>query len=224
MVLLMDPIETKLKNKNQVAIARAQDLAMEALLALDEKLILHGGTAIWRCYNGKRFSYDLDIYASSIQVKKISNELTYELSKRGLYMDIPTNSEKIIDIHSNDAVVKLEINVKTSIKNVQMVYSKADGSSMFINTLNASDFIIEKIKAYNSRLYIRDLYDIYHLVSTQAINENSIKSLIQFLGNIEKPVDTKELQDLVYEGIAPSFEVMLGYIKTKIEKRKPIKV
>jgi len=224
MVLFMDPIETKLKNKNQVAIARAQDLAMEALLALDEKLILHGGTAIWRCYNGKRFSYDLDIYASSIQVKKISNELTYELSKRGLYMDIPTNSEKIIDIHSNDAVVKLEINVKTSIKNVQMVYSKADGSSMFINTLNASDFIIEKIKAYNSRLYIRDLYDIYHLVSTQAINENSIKSLIQFLGNIEKPVDTKELQDLVYEGIAPSFEVMLGYIKTKIEKRKPIKV
>jgi predicted nucleotidyltransferase component of viral defense system len=224
MVLLMDPIETKLKNKNQVAIARAQDLAMEALLALDEKLILHGGTAIWRCYNGKRFSYDLDIYASSIQVKKISNELKYELSKRGLYMDIPTNSEKIIDIHSNDAVVKLEINVKTSIKNVQMVYSKADGSSMFINTLNASDFIIEKIKAYNSRLYIRDLYDIYHLVSTQAINENSIKSLIQFLGNIEKPVDTKELQDLVYEGIAPSFEVMLGYIKTKIEKRKPIKV
>jgi len=224
MVLFMDPIETKLKNKNQVAIARAQDLAMEALLALDEKLILHGGTAIWRCYNGKRFSYDLDIYASSIQVKKISNELKYELSKRGLYMDIPTNSEKIIDIHSNDAVVKLEINVKTSIKNVQMVYSKADGSSMFINTLNASDFIIEKIKAYNSRLYIRDLYDIYHLVSTQAINENSIKSLIQFLGNIEKPVDTKELQDLVYEGIAPSFEVMLGYIKTKIEKRKPIKV
>jgi len=224
MVLLMDPIETKLKNKNQVAIARAQDLAMEALLALDEKLILHGGTAIWRCYNGKRFSYDLDIYASSIQVKKISNELKYELSKRGLYMDIPTNSEKIIDMHSNDAVVKLEINVKTSIKNVQMVYSKADGSSMFINTLNASDFIIEKIKAYNSRLYIRDLYDIYHLVSTQAINENSIKSLIQFLGNIEKPVDAKELQDLVYEGIAPSFEVMLGYIKTKIEKRKPIKV
>jgi len=224
MVLLMDPIETKLKNKNQVAIARAQDLAMEALLALDEKLILHGGTAIWRCYNGKRFSYDLDIYASSIQVKKISNELKYELSKRGLYMDIPTNSEKIIDMHSNDAVVKLEINVKTSIKNVQMVYSKADGSSMFINTLNASDFIIEKIKAYTSRLYIRDLYDIYHLVSTQAINENSIKSLIQFLGNIEKPVDAKELQDLVYEGIAPSFEVMLGYIKTKIEKRKPIKV
>ena len=224
MVLFMDPIETKLKNKNQVAIARAQDLAMEALLALDEKLILHGGTAIWRCYNGKRFSYDLDIYASSIQVKKISNELKYELSKRGLYMDIPTNSEKIIDMHSNDAVVKLEINVKTSIKNVQMVYSKADGSSMFINTLNASDFIIEKIKAYNSRLYIRDLYDIYHLVSTQAINENSIKSLIQFLGNIEKPVDAKELQDLVYEGIAPSFEVMLGYIKTKIEKRKPIKV
>ena len=53
----MEPIEIKLKSHVQVAIARVQDLAVESLLALDSKIILHGGTAIWRCYNGKRFSY-----------------------------------------------------------------------------------------------------------------------------------------------------------------------
>ena len=58
----MEPIEIKLKSHIQVAIARAQDLAVESLLALDSKVILHGGIAIWRCYNGKRFSYDIDIY------------------------------------------------------------------------------------------------------------------------------------------------------------------
>jgi predicted nucleotidyltransferase component of viral defense system len=39
-----------------------------------------------------------------------------------------------------------------------------DGSSMFVNTLSADVFILEKMKAYESRRYERDLYDIYHLM------------------------------------------------------------
>jgi len=43
------------------------------------RAVLHGGTAIWRCYHGNRFSEDLDVYLEK-DPKKI--ELFFETSQR----------------------------------------------------------------------------------------------------------------------------------------------
>ncbi|MGQ9515294.1 MAG: hypothetical protein ACUVTL_09670 [Thermoproteota archaeon] len=42
-------------------IAELQDLMMIEL-SNSFNFILHGGTAIWRVYSGKRFSYVIDVY------------------------------------------------------------------------------------------------------------------------------------------------------------------
>ncbi|MEM0154725.1 MAG: nucleotidyl transferase AbiEii/AbiGii toxin family protein, partial [Methanothrix sp.] len=174
----MESIESRLKSEKQVAIARLQDIAMESVLVIDKKIVMHGGTAIWRCYNGKRFSFDIDLYASNAEVKVILEKLSWELHKRGAEMDYPIGSERIITVHNPEALIKLEMLKKpTRIKSVQIEYTKTDGTKMFVNTLSASDFILEKIKAYESRMYIRDLYDIYILVANNEIDKKSKSKL-----------------------------------------------
>ena len=56
------PLSLWIKKETQRKIAQAQDIIVEEVYAIFEKAILHGGTAIWRCYAGKRFSEDIDFY------------------------------------------------------------------------------------------------------------------------------------------------------------------
>lgn len=52
------PLEKRLKKRLHVDVGRLQDEAMEVLYSVDNTLVLHGGTAIWRCFSGNRFSED----------------------------------------------------------------------------------------------------------------------------------------------------------------------
>src|SRR3989344_1281632 len=75
------PLISKLKKASHKEIAKAQDLIIEEIYKLFDKAVLHGGTVIWRCYHGNRFSEDIDMYISK-DTKKIS--LFFEaLKKRG---------------------------------------------------------------------------------------------------------------------------------------------
>jgi len=215
----LEPIEKSLKSEKQVAIARLQDLAMDAVLAIEKGAILHGGTAIWRCFGGKRFSFDLDLYASDNQLKKLTRNLTWEFSKRGITMDYQHSAERVIGVHNAQASVKLEILKKPAGKrSVQKEYARADGTKMFINTLSETDFIAEKIKAYKSRGYARDLYDIYHLLSLHEKPDKSTKKkLAAFLKSMTPPKDEKQLKELIYEGVAPTFDTIVNYIKDEIK-------
>ena len=215
----MEPIEKSLKSEKQVAIARLQDLAMDAALAIEKEVILHGGTAIWRCFGGKRFSFDLDLYASDNQLKKLTRNLTWEFNKRGITMGYSYSTERVIDIHNAQASVKLEILKKPAgKKSTQREYVRSDGTKMFVNTLPEEDFITEKIKAYKSRGYARDLYDIYHLLSSHGKPDKSTKKkLAAFLKSITSPKDEKQLKELIYEGVAPTFDTIVNYIKDEIK-------
>ncbi len=77
----MDPIEKELKSEAQIAVARLQDRTLEAALAVEQGIILHGGAAIWRCFNWRRLSFDLDIYASERQLKRLLDSLTLEQTR-----------------------------------------------------------------------------------------------------------------------------------------------
>ena len=225
----MEPIEKSLKSEKQIAIARLQDLVMDSVMAIEKSIILHGGTAIWRCFGGKRFSFNLDLYASEKQFKKLKDNLTWELNKRGVTMDYSQSTAHVINVHNAQASVKLEILKKPNGKrSIQKEYVRADGTKMFINTLVEADFITEKIKAYNSRGYARDLYDIYHLLSSNGNispllppygkpDNKTKKKLRAFLKSIIPPKDEKQLKELVYEGVAPTFDTIIKYIGDAIK-------
>jgi predicted nucleotidyltransferase component of viral defense system len=56
------PLNKKLKKKIHKTIDLAQDILVLELYDKFPSTIIHGGTAIWRCYGNNRFSEDIDVY------------------------------------------------------------------------------------------------------------------------------------------------------------------
>jgi predicted nucleotidyltransferase component of viral defense system len=58
----MIPLILRLKRANHKELAKAQDIIVKALYETFNEAVFHGGTCIWRCYGGNRFSEDIDVY------------------------------------------------------------------------------------------------------------------------------------------------------------------
>lgn len=58
----MIPLIIKVKKASHKEIAQGQDILIKEVYEEFPTAVLHGGTAIWRCYNGLRFSEDIDLY------------------------------------------------------------------------------------------------------------------------------------------------------------------
>ncbi|EQD50005.1 protein containing DUF1814 [mine drainage metagenome] len=210
---MQEPIEVKLRDHGQIALARLQDTIVESIVEIEPDVVFHGGTAIWRCYNGNRFSEDVDLYATDKQVKRLDLGITWSLSKRGAKMEYPVYTDRVVEITGEDARSKFEaMTPPKGIRPIQMEYTRADGSKLLINTLSAHDFIAEKVSTYGKRRYVRDLYDIYHLVMLERPDTGTKALLKRFINEVEKPIDEGKLKDLVYVGIAPSYGTMVSTI------------
>ena len=210
------PLANQLKKRQQVETALLQDEIIRITYLISGDMILHGGTAIWRCYSGKRFSEDLDFYSLSFP------SLTKQFEKRALSQGLKITKMKdtgniIFSTVSNGKTsVKLEVNHARKVDGTISTYELADGTEIEILSLTPDQFIEEKIDAYSDRRYIRDLYDIYHLVKSCRILESTRTTLRQFLQNIQYPLDEPILKSIVYMGLAPTFDRMINEIGRNI--------
>ncbi len=210
------PIEKKLSNDVQVKMARLQDSSIEALYDLDEKIVLHGGTSIWRCYSGNRFSDDLDLYVRTMrEMSKIRNNLPFALKKYGISIAkvAAIGNSTIINVKDSEIGIRLEIGMARGRLNpIDRSFERSNGTRMSVITLSAEDLILEKIDTYSSRRYSRDIYDIYHL-SPLANPLDIGKEVCSFLEDIKAPVDEESLGSIIYSGITPPFKSMVESIR-----------
>ena len=206
--MLILPIAKQLKKRTQIEMAFLQDEIMDIMYSVSDNLVLHGGTAIWRCYSGKRFSEDLDFY--SWDFPKLLPLLRNTVESHGLIVQKIKDTGNVIfsSISNGNETVKVEINHAVQITGTQMPYVLTDGSTMEVLSLTADQFIVEKISAYSDRKYIRDLYDIYHLVNTNALLDSTKQKLSDFIRSVETPVDAAVLKTIVYMGLPPSLDSM----------------
>lgn len=209
------PIILKLKKESQKKVARAQDIIVEELFKIFDKAVLHGGTGIWRCYNGNRFSEDVDVYIPK-DLKKLDQFFDI-LVKRGFIIVKKKVGEKILysNLKLDNFFVKFEALFKI-IKGELKDYETADGNFLTINSLGTKTLIKEKINAYSNRLKIRDLYDIFFLLRFIDNKERIRKELKNFVNNFKKPSDEENLKILIIEGLIPKSEDMLNYIKREV--------
>ena len=209
----MIPLILKLKKSSQKEIAKAQDLIIEEVYKIFDKAVIHGGTSIWRCYNGNRFSEDIDAYIPK-DTSKI-NTLFECLGKKGfriLKKKVGKNSI-YSNLELNRTIVRFEAIFKT-VNGVLKEYQTSEGNLITVYTLTPRGLIKEKINAYIKRYKIRDLYDVFFLLR-YVKNKDSIKrELNHLIDNFKQPVDKKELKVLVIEGLTPDVDKMLQYIKT----------
>ena len=181
----------------------------------EKKAVLHGGTAIWRCYQGNRFSEDVDVYI--IRNLEKSDKFFDILAKKGLALERKKISENSIysSLKLENTIVRFEALFKSS-DSILKEYEKADGNLKTVYTLSAEELIKEKVEAYLRRLKIRDLYDIFFLL--RYAKEDVVKNnLIKLVKEFKEPIDEGNLKILILEGITPDKNKMLEYIKDYIK-------
>lgn len=208
----MIPISLKLKRRMHKDIAYTQDLVVEEIYNFFTKAIIHGGTAIWRCYSGNRFSEDIDIYIKKNKEK--INNFFESLEKKGFQIIKKRVKENSLysTLRFNNAIIQFEALFK-NIKNfILKEYETSEGIFINIYTLAPEDLIVEKVEAYLKRRKIRDLYDIFFLLKyTDKKNiKNSLKKLIK---NFKPPEDEETLKTIIISGAIPTSKNILDNIK-----------
>ena len=207
------PLANQLKKRQQVEVSILQDEMIRIVYNITEDSVLHGGTSVWRCYSGKRFSEDLDFY--SISFPGIVDKFRREISAAGLSITKLKDTGNVILSQINDGrvEVRLEINHKRKVEGIPVKYELAEGSYTEVLSLSPNQIILEKIAAYSDRRFVRDIYDIYHLSSVTDDLSSIRDKLSVFLDQINRPVDEQILRSLVYIGNPPTFERMIGELR-----------
>ena len=211
------PLLNLLKKRVQTQIALLQDELVELVYSLDNTLVLHGGTAIWRCYQGNRFSEDLDFYAKN--ARKLEENFKAKASERGLTLLKFKKTENLIfcKVTDGNVEVRLEINFSARVKPIVARYERADGSFIDVLSLSPEDLLVEKARAYANRKFIRDIYDVYHLTA-YATNRDKVRPVVRtLLAAIQPPVDEKNLKTIVYSGAVPTFKQITESLKRRFE-------
>lgn len=211
------PLQVRLKREPHRNIAYTQDLIIKEVYAIIERAVLHGGTAIWRCYQGKRFSKDLDFYFPKGE-KKIE-KLFENLRKNGFEIVKKKISEN--SIYSELKLERVSVRLEATFQKVLSIicdYEMSDGNIMPIFSLTPEAFLIEKCDTYLKRFKIRDLWDIFFLI--RIVEEpKKIKEIEKLIKNYKKPIDKENLQVILLEGIVPSADEMIDYIRRKWENK-----
>lgn len=204
------PISLNLKRKAHQRIAYAQDVAIEELYRFFPEAVIHGGTAVWRCYGGNRFSEDIDVYIGKSKEK--IQKFFESLEKKGFRITKKRLKENSLysALEFDTAQIRLEALFKKS-KSILKEYETSDGLFISIYTLSPEDMIKEKISAYLNRRKIRDLYDIFFLL--KYADKNIKKDLARLIKNFKKPEDEETLKILIITGSIPDSKQILEYIK-----------
>jgi len=209
------PLANRLKKRLHLEIAALQDEVVEIMYEIEKASVLHGGTAIWRCYGGNRFSEDLDFYAD---VKEgFRDALEEKLKAHGFLLSKYKATENVIfaKVIADGVEVRLEINRKKSVRPVVREYERIDGTFMAVMTLSPEELLAEKTDAYGSRRLIRDIYDVYHLSGQADMQKVNKRKMSEFLDSIKDPLDESNLKAIVYTGAVPSFRQLVEVLRRR---------
>jgi len=206
------PLNLKIKRKIQKEIAYAQDVLVEELYKTFPETILHGGTSIWRCYKGNRFSEDIDVYLARDE-KEIENFFK-TLEKRGFKIIKKRLKENSLysELTFNNTPIRFEATFQTK-KPLLGKYETSESFFINVYTLSPEDLIVEKINTYLKRKKIRDLYDIFFLLNIAKENNEINNNLKKLIKTFEKPVDEENLGAIVISGVVPNSKQLLESIK-----------
>jgi len=205
------PLTLRLKKQAHRRVAEAQDLIVKELYNVFDDAVLHGGTAIWRCYSGNRFSEDIDAYLSRDESK--IQKLFKNLSKAGFTVlkKKTTDNTLYSSLDFNGTVVRFEALFK-DVEGSLREYETSDGNVLMVYALTPEELVKEKTAAYLNRQKVRDLYDVFYLLAHVKDRAKIQKDLEKLIRQYKPPLDEEDLKILITEGLAPTAGKMLDYI------------
>ncbi len=206
------PLHWKMRREKHRKIARLQDIIVETMYRVFPRGVLHGGTAIWRCYSGNRFSEDVDVYLQKDveKIKKFFGALEkagFKIIKKRI-----TKNSIYSSLSFEGGDVRFEVLFKRA-DGVVKEYETCEGILFNVFTLTPEEMIREKVDAYLERRKVRDLYDVFFLLRYVRKNAQLKPILAKLLRHFKNPVDEGELKVLVLFGAIPTTNDMFEYIK-----------
>lgn len=211
------PLEKRLKKSAHKRLSAAQDLLVDNIYGVFPRAVIHGGTAIWRCYRGRRFSEDVDVYLPKrLDSRDRFSKLVSQLKDAGFSVAKFKHTKRSVfsRFEFSGATLSFEAVIKNVTGFVVKPFEASDGTFMNVYTLLPEDLVLEKIEAYKARKKSRDLYDIWFLLN---LVENPAKisgRLSNFVEGIEEPSDYAALRALIIMGPAPTFRDLVGGIRS----------
>ncbi len=206
-----EPIANMLTG-GRLDVARLQDLIMDIIYdSADPEAMLYGGTAIWRCYEGNRFSEDIDIYTKPSFTDAFEDALERH-SLRITWRDPELHSH--VKVSDGKSTVLVEASHGSAESDMRQ-YVRVDGTTAMISVLSPTELLVRKIEAYEGRRYIRDIYDIMQLTGFLDKTDYTVSSRLgAFLKNVTVPEDEQILSSLIYRGTANlNFKQIVEYIR-----------
>lgn len=214
------PIINRLKKREYQEIALFQDTIIDILYNIDDQVILHGGTTVWRCFGGSRFSNDIDAYLNkNIGLNEFKKQMSLASAKQGIKLEKIKDTGNIIFMGFlyGNTYIKVELNHISKIPTfIPTRFERSDGTFIDVLSLTPNSLILEKIAAYNDRRFIRDIYDIYILINYAKIDEELKTKIKRFVSTLQFPVNEDDLDNIIYEGPTPTFNGMVDYISGKL--------
>ena len=209
------PLIRKLRKKEYIDKGVLQDILMSIIYNIEPKAVLHGGTCLWRCFKGNRFSDDLDFYF--IPQKDFKTKFESELKTRGLTLTKykTTKNTMFSKITDGGTEVKLEASFQKK-QGTLTKYELIDGSFMDILSLTPKECFFEKLDTYRNRRLIRDIYDPYFLSNILTFNQDEKNKIKKFLKKLEEPLDTDNLSTIILVGLTPTFKDIILKLKRLI--------
>ena len=190
-------------------IAEFQDEVILSLVSKFKGIVFHDGTAIWRIYGGKRFSFDVDFYFP--QPAKIKEFLKREFN----VIKAKLTPSEVLYARIRKDELEIELNVSPPFKKVKVIEEEfflTSGDTIVVRTLSPESLVKEKVETFLKRKKARDLYDIFSLLDL--VEAGKVKSQLRKLLPVSKPKDFDGLKSLILVGVLPSFETL----KRKIER------
>lgn len=202
------PLIRLLKGK-LLQVAELQD-AVVVELSRRVDFVLRGGTAVWRVYGGKRFSYDIDLYCPQPEdlpaiLSKNFNVIHSRVTGAG-YVYIRIGDREVVEVEA--------ARLAESVDWVESEYWLVDGTRLVVKALSPCALLGEKASAYLDRRKARDLYDVFYMMDFCENVEklrSTARSLLYALA--EPPEDYSLLDELILAGRAPSFETIARKVR-----------
>lgn len=209
------PIIKRLRKKVHKDTALAQDLMVIELYNSLQETVIHGGTALWRCYGGNRFSEDVDAYLPKAYKGSAGIRL-FLSSLKGRGFVVNKFREKENSIYSVFSYMGTTVRFEAVFENIKSVvkpYEMFDGTFINVRTLEPDILLMEKADAYRRRKNIRDLYDVFFLLKHVQRTGKTRKILLDLLENFEGPKDRADLKALIISGAVPEVKNILEEIR-----------
>ncbi len=164
---------------NKMKASLVEDEVLDIIRNRYDGFILHGATAIWRCYGGHRFSTDLDFITNLplSQAKPVQKGIREALTssnyivQREWYSEMDEllidpvfsvpchkrkNADKTLTLHvsfiKNNVAEKIDITFMTArIKYSEVDYLRVDGSKRLVKVLDPETLLKGKLDKYRDK-------------------------------------------------------------------------